>query len=148
MDDEAEINALLEDIANALHDRNAAGAIAPLTDDAVIFDLAPPLRLGPEATHDPVPLEDWFATWKSPIICRSHDLTVVAGGDVAYAFGLQHMTGTKSDGAQVDLWFRATACFRREGGRWRITHMHNSVPFAMDGSDKALLDLEPSAGSR
>lgn len=143
MDDEAEIRALLEDIANALHDRNAAGAIAPLADDAVIFDLAPPLRLGPEATHDPVPLEEWFATWKSPIIGRSHDLNVVTGGDVAYAFGLQHMTGTKSDGAQVDLWFRATACFRREGGRWRITHMHNSVPFAMDGSNKALLDLKP-----
>ena len=65
------------------------------------------------------------------------------GGDVAYAFGLQHMTGTKTDGEKVDLWFRATACFRREDGHWRITHMHNSVPFAMDGSGKALLDLKP-----
>jgi ketosteroid isomerase-like protein len=53
------------------------------------------------------------------------------------------MTGTKTNGAKADLWFRETACFRREGGRWRITHMHNSVPFAMDGSDKALLDLQP-----
>jgi len=46
-------------------------------------------------------------------------------------------------GEPVDLWFRATACFRREGSRWLITHMHNSVPFAMDGTDKALLDLRP-----
>jgi ketosteroid isomerase-like protein len=53
------------------------------------------------------------------------------------------MTGQKKDGPEVDLWFRATACFRREAGRWRITHMHHSVPFAMDGSDKALLDLKP-----
>jgi ketosteroid isomerase-like protein len=53
------------------------------------------------------------------------------------------MTGTKTDGEEVDLWFRATACFRREDGRWRITHMHNSVPFAMDGSGKALLSLRP-----
>jgi hypothetical protein len=31
----------------------------------------------------------------------------------------------------------------REDGRWRITHMHNSVPFAIDASEKALLDLKP-----
>jgi ketosteroid isomerase-like protein len=62
---------------------------------------------------------------------------------VAYAYGLQRMTGTKTDGEKVELWFRATACFRRNKGQWRITHMHNSVPFAMDGSDKALLDLKP-----
>ena len=53
------------------------------------------------------------------------------------------MTGTKTDGEQVDLWFRATACFRREDGAWKITHVHNSVPFAMNGSDRALLDLRP-----
>ena len=53
------------------------------------------------------------------------------------------MTGTKKDGEQVDLWFRATAGFRRERGHWKITHVHNSVPFAMDGSGRALLDLKP-----
>jgi ketosteroid isomerase-like protein len=52
------------------------------------------------------------------------------------------MTGTKTDGEEVELFFRATACFRRDNGHWRITHMHNSVPFAMDGSDKALLHLK------
>jgi len=67
----------------------------------------------------------------------------VVDRDVAYAYGLQRMTGTKTDGKEVELFFRATACFRRDNGRWRITHMHNSVPFAMDGSDKALLHLQP-----
>ena len=100
-------------------------------------------RGGPKETHDPAPLEQWFATWKSPIVSEPGDLTIAVGGDVAYAFGLQHMTGKKKGGPEADLWFRATACFRREAGRWRITHMHNSVPFAMDGSDKALLDLKP-----
>jgi len=53
------------------------------------------------------------------------------------------MTGTKTDGQQVDLWFRSTACLRRTNRAWQITHVHNSVPFAMDGSDRALLDLKP-----
>jgi ketosteroid isomerase-like protein len=117
--------------------------IEPLTDDAVTFDLAPPLRVGPEANHDPAAREEWFDTWQSPIVSESHDLRIAVGGDLAYAFGLQHMTGKKKGGQEVDLWFRATACFRREAGRWRITHMHNSVPFAMDGSGRALLDLKP-----
>ena len=143
MTDEAAIRDLLHAFARALHDKDAGAAIAPLADDAVAFDLAPPLRIGPEAMHDPAGLEQWFATWKGPIVSEPQDQTIVVGGDVAYAYGLQHMTGTKTDGEKVDLWFRATACLRRRGGRWRITHMHNSVPFAMDGSGKALLHLKP-----
>ena len=141
--DEQQIRAVLTEFTAAIRDRDADAAIALLADDAVNFDLAPPLRMGPKETHDPAPLEQWFATWESPIVSEPGDLTIAVGGDVAYAYGLQHMTGKKKGGPEVDLWFRATACFRREAGRWRITHMHNSVPFAMDGSDKALLDLKP-----
>ena len=141
--DEAQIRALLDEFTRAIRNKDAAGAIATLAEDVVAFDLAPPLRIGPEATRDPAWYDEWFTTWKGPIVSRIQDLEVAVGGDVGYAYGLQHMTGTKTDGEEVDLWFRATACFRREDGRWRITHMHNSVPFAMDGSGKALLSLRP-----
>jgi PhnB protein len=141
--DEAAIRHVLDTVARALHDKDAAGAIAPLAGDAVAFDLAPPLRLDPGALHDPAGLEEWFATWQGPIRTEPRDCRVVVGGDVAYAFGLEHMTGTKTDGFEVDLWYRATTCLRREAGRWRITHVHHSVPFAMDGSGRALLDLKP-----
>ena len=141
--DEFGINGLLDALTRALHEKDAPALIALLSDDAVAFDLAPPLELGPDVMHDPAPLEEWFATWKGPIVSKPLHRTIVVGGDVAYAYGLQHMTGTKIDGKKADLWFRATACFRREGERWLITHMHNSVPFAMDGTDKALLDLKP-----
>ena len=141
--DEDQIRGVLADLTRAIRNKDAAGVIAPLADDEVTFDLAPPLKMGPDATHDPEALEEWFATWESPIVSESRDLEIAVGGDVAYAYGMQHMTGKKKGGEDVDLWFRATACFRREDGRWRITHMHNSVPFAMDGTGKALLDLKP-----
>jgi PhnB protein len=141
--DEDQIRGVLADFTEAIRNKDAAGMIAPLADDAVTFDLAPPLRMGPATTHDPARLEHWFSSWDSPIASEPRDLTVEVNGDLAYAYGLQHMTGKKRGGDEVDLWFRATACFRREAGRWRITHMHNSVPFAMDGSEKALLDLKP-----
>ena len=140
---EQQIRTVLSEFTTAIRDRDAVAAIAPLADDVVTFDLAPPLQMGPNKTHDPARLEQWFASWESPIVSEPGDLTIAVGGDVAYAYGLQHMTGKKKGGEEVDLWFRATACFRREAGRWRISHMHNSVPFAMDGSDRALLDLKP-----
>jgi ketosteroid isomerase-like protein len=141
--DEDAICDLLDGFTRALYDKDAAGAIAPLADDAVAFDLAPPLKQGPDVMHNPARLEEWFATWKSPIVSEAVERTIAVDGDVAYAYGLQRMTGTKTDGEEVELFFRATACFRRDNGRWWITHMHNSVPFAMDGSDKALLHLKP-----
>jgi PhnB protein len=141
--DEEQIRDLLAKLTRAIRDKDAAGVIAPLADDEVTFDLAPPLKMGPDETHDPATLEQWFDTWEGSIVSEPHDLQIAVGGDVAYAYGMQHMTGKKKRGGDVDLWFRATTCFRREDGRWRITHMHNSVPFAMDGSDTALLDLKP-----
>jgi len=142
--EEAEVRSVLEEFIRSIYDKDAAGAITPLADDTVIFDLAPPLRMNPADARNPRFLEDWFATWRSPIAMQASDLRVVVGGDIAYAFGLRRMIGVKTDGEEVDMWFRTTACFAREADTWRITHMHNSVPFAMDGSNRALLDLQPN----
>ena len=43
----------------------------------------------------------------------------------------------------MDLWFRATLGFRKIDGKCAITHEHSSVPFYMDGSFKAAIDLKP-----
>jgi ketosteroid isomerase-like protein len=88
---------------------------------------------------DPAALEQWFSTWDGPISSVGKDMHIRAGDDVAYAFALRHMTGRKNSGDIVDLWFRATATMVKENGDWKITHIHNSVPFAMDGIEKAEL---------
>jgi len=53
------------------------------------------------------------------------------------------MTGVKIGGDAQSLWFRSTVVLRRQDHDWRIAHIHDSVPFAMDGSGKALLNLNP-----
>jgi ketosteroid isomerase-like protein len=40
-------------------------------------------------------------------------------------------------------WLRITRTLARMAGDWRITHEHESVPFHMDGSFRAAVDLEP-----
>ena len=54
---------LLDDFARALYEKDAAGAIAPLADDAVAFDLAPPLKQDPDVMHDSARLEE---IWQPP----------------------------------------------------------------------------------
>lgn len=53
------------------------------------------------------------------------------------------MMATTAKGEKVDLWFRATLGFRKIAGQWKIVHEHSSVPFYMDGSFKAAVDLKP-----
>lgn len=38
---------------------------------------------------------------------------------------------------------RVTLCLRRVGSAWMIVHEHESVPFYMDGSFRAAVDLQP-----
>src|SRR3954469_11582652 len=106
------------------------------------FELGPPLRLG-EEQRDPAGLEAWFAGWESPIEVELAELVIAVGGDVAYSHSLNRLRGTRIGGRAVDFWMRSTLGFRRIGGAWKIAHGHSSVPFAMDGSYRALLDLEP-----
>ena len=88
-------------------------------------------------------MKQWFDTWDGPITWSMHEVNIAVGGDIAYAHGLGHMTGKKVDGEQVDVWVRCTGGFRKKGGTWQVTHQHTSVPFYMDGSLKAAVDLKP-----
>jgi ketosteroid isomerase-like protein len=143
MSDKDDINHLLARYERAIHDKDAAAVIACYSDDVVGYDLAPPLAFDPRALTDPSDLQQWFATWDTPISSVAKDMHVRADHHLAYAFALRHMTGRKKSGENVDLWFRATATMSKDDGAWKITHVHNSVPFAMDGSDKAELNLKP-----
>jgi uncharacterized protein YndB with AHSA1/START domain/ketosteroid isomerase-like protein len=138
--DQEQIRAIFGDRTNALFGKVVDLAVKHFADDVVSYDLAPPLEhIGPGRQG----LQDWFDTWDGPIAFAMGDLTVETGGDVAFAHGLGHMTGTKKDGAEVDLWTRVTVGLGRRDGAWKITHQHTSVPFYMDGSFKAAVDLRP-----
>jgi ketosteroid isomerase-like protein len=138
-----QIRALLTDVAAAITAKDARRAVAHYAPDAVSFSLAPPLRSAGDEVRDPAGIESWFRTWDGPIGYDIGERVIEVGGDVAFGHGLTHMTGTKTDGEQVDLWFRSTVGLRRTAAGWQITHEHDSTPFYMDGSDRAALDLKP-----
>jgi len=138
--EEAQVRALIDDWADASRKKDANGVISHYAPGLVHFSLAPPLR---STASDAKSLNDWFATWHGPIGYEIRDLRVTVSNDVAFSHSLNRIHGTRTDGTKDNLWFRHTLCFRKIGNEWKIAHEHESVPFYMDGSFKAAVDLKP-----
>jgi len=68
-------------------------------------------RAGLEASSEPV-------HWAIP------DLRVVAGGDLAVSWGIDHITPGHGDTVRS----RGTRVFRRTADGWRMIHQHLSYP--------------------
>lgn len=122
---------------------DARATVDPMDENVVIFDLQPPLAYRGEQARDIEGINAWFATWRTGVTVHMPDPQVIVDGDLAVTFGLSRMTGTKTDGTEVDSWSRRTIVLRRIAGSWRIVHEHGSFPMAMDGSGRAVTDLLP-----
>ena len=142
---DAEILAVLDEHAAAHAARDVQQMIAPYTDDAACYTLAPPLQQGPGTAYGtPEGLRAWLATFDGPVLIDYRDPVVTADGDVAFVHTLTQMTATPAGATDsFSFWFRSTYGLRRIDGTWRITHRHESVPFHMDGSFRAATDLLP-----
>jgi len=139
-DDEAAIRAVFERVGRAHRSKDAAAIVAPYAADAAIFDLAPPLS---HRGIDRQGVQAWLDTWEGPIDLETRDLDITVDGNLAVCHGFSRLSGTKSGNGPVSIWLRATVSLRRTEGVWRIVHEHTSVPFYMDGSFRAAVDLKP-----
>jgi len=141
---EDQIRSVIADRAEAVESKDAERLVNCYAPDAVVCDLAPPLRHFPDEVLDPGSARAWFATWHDGMKYELHDLTVVAETEVAFAHGLARLSGTPRDAAEATaLWFRTTLCLRKVDGDWLISHEHDSTPFYMNGSFRAAVDLRP-----
>jgi uncharacterized protein (TIGR02246 family) len=140
---ETEVRSVLDNLAKALHDKDARRVLSHYAPGSVVFDLAPPLKHEGSGASTEKQLKEWFATWQGPIGHETRDVSITASGDIAYCYGFIRISGTKVDGERVDIWVRQTTCLKKTDGAWKITHDHSSVPFYMDGSYKAAVDLKP-----
>ena len=109
---EAQVRSVIDSWALAMRIKDAAGVVAHQAPDFVQFDLAPPLRL---VGADPKGLQDWFGTWRGQIGYEIRDLHVTVGDNVAFCHGLTHLTGSRTDGSESNVWFRNTLCLCKAG---------------------------------
>jgi uncharacterized protein (TIGR02246 family) len=116
------------------------GLMAAIADDVVSYEHEQPLQhLGVQAVRevcarglDVSPA----VTWTVP------DLKILVEGNLAVAWGLNHVQLSQADGEPVDSWSRGTRIFERRNGTWLMIHQHLSFPIDPETGD-ARTDLHP-----
>ena len=124
---EAVIRQRIEDWAKALRVKDIEAVMSLYAADIVSFDIHPPLRYA-GADNKRRAWQAAFAAYKGLITYEVQDLNIVSNGELAFAYSLNHVSGTLANGQPSDMWVRWAACFRRMDGVWRVIHDHASVP--------------------
>jgi uncharacterized protein YndB with AHSA1/START domain/ketosteroid isomerase-like protein len=137
----SKLRALVESWCAAIRRKHVAEVLRHYDAEALVFDLPPPLVARPASLEKG--LVWWFGTWTGGVGWDVRDLALSVGGEVAFGTALVHIHGDRTDGTKTDVWVRATLGFRKREGAWVLAHEHVSVPFYMDGSERAATDLKP-----
>lgn len=139
--DEESIRGIIRERVRAVAERDIDALLAHHAREVLTFDVLDPLRNG---GSDVVRrrAEKWLLSYDGAPGYEVRDLSVTAGETVAFCHYLYRVSGKLKEGGEVDMWVRATVCFGKVEGEWKIVHEHQSVPFdARTG--KASLDLRP-----
>lgn len=126
--EEADIREVLEKWSRATREGRHDEVLANHVDDLVIFDVLPPMRFESAAEYRKS-WDDWQPDAQGEIRFELEDLTVSAGDDVGFAFGLLQCGGTLPDGKTFRDTVRITFCLRKQGGQWKVVHQHVSKPY-------------------
>lgn len=124
--DEQQIRALIQTWARAAHAGDLEALLADHAPEIVMFDVPPPYEgvRGIDAYRASwLPFFDWQA---SGAVFDIESLEVIAGVDVAVAYGLLRC-GTPADlSRDPQQRLRLTIGLRKTRGRWIVVHEHHS----------------------
>jgi ketosteroid isomerase-like protein len=96
--------------------------------NVVIFDVLPPMKYeGVDSCRRS--WGDWQPDARRETVFDFENLTVIAGGDVAFAHGFIRCGGTLQDGTALQDVVRTTFRLKKADGRWVVEHQHVSKPY-------------------
>jgi ketosteroid isomerase-like protein len=122
MDRTGDVRQALAEWAEAVRAADADRAVAGRSEDVVLFDVVPPAVVAGRAAYRAAWELFWEAQGRGEFDVSG--LAVVAGDDVAFAYGLITVGAAGSEGFPI----RLTVGLRREGDRWVVLHEHHSPP--------------------
>lgn len=139
--DEAQLRSLINERVRAIHAKNINALMAHHAPDILMFDALNPLQyVGSDKAKERA--QQWLSWYQGTVGYEIRGLNIAAGESLAFCHYLYRVSGTMTNGKEVDMWVRATICFRKIDDEWMITHEHNSVPFDAE-SGRASIDLKP-----
>lgn len=124
---EAVLRKRIEELAQAIRDKDIDRLMTFYASNVVVFDVRPPLDTrGSQAYRQN--FERWFSSFEGPLSFDLHELHVTAGESTAFCHYLALIVGPRPDGRTSGYWARGTTCFERRDGEWLVTHEHISMP--------------------
>jgi PhnB protein len=93
--EEARVRSVVEDLANAVRSKDAAGVVSHFAEETVMFVLAPPLQFNAKNSPGAKGVAAWFSTFDGPIGYDIRDQRIIAGDDVAFSHALVRISGTR-----------------------------------------------------
>ena len=117
----------IDEIAQAIRDKNVERLLAFYAPYVTAFDLRPPLDVRGASAYRKN-FEQWFASFEGKLEFDLHNLRIVAGEGVAFCHYLALVSGARPGGRKSGYWVRGTTCFERCEGEWLVSHEHISMP--------------------
>lgn len=123
--DETTIRALIEGWAAAAHEGDIDSVLAQHAPDIVMYDVPPPEEgvRGLAAYRETWP---GFFQWQKRATFDLLSLEIVAGEDVAFAYGLLRCGTPEELEAIPERRLRLTVGLRKIDGMWTVLHEHHS----------------------
>ncbi len=136
-----EIYRLIEERVEAIKNKDIDKATENYSTDVILFDIIGSLQqTGVEDLKDR--LSEWL---ESLAVIEDYEIVNVeiqCSESVGYCSCFNHLSAVTTNKSRVDLWWRETAGYSKTANGWKITHVHNSVPFDEE-SGGALINLKP-----
>lgn len=124
---EAVLRLRIDEIAQAIREKNVDRLMTFYAPNVVVFDVRPPLDTrGADAYRQN--FEQWFGSFEGPLSFEFHELRVTPGESTAFCHYLALIVGARAGGRTSGYWARGTTCFERRDGEWLVTHEHISMP--------------------
>ncbi|RYZ08107.1 MAG: DUF4440 domain-containing protein [Myxococcales bacterium] len=115
----------------AVYDKDVSAFVALYADDLHVFDMWNNWELrGLVAWREMA--EGWFGSLGDErVVVKAHDVASEMRGDLALGHATLTFTAVSAQGQELrSLDNRLTLGLRREGGGWKIFHLHTSGPIA------------------
>lgn len=128
MNAETDIRALVTRWVDGIRACDLDAVTAAHADDIVMFDVPPPYDGIRGITAYRASWPPFFEFINSGAAFELLELDVVAGDDVAFAYGLLRCGGEKEFAENPDNRLRLSMGLRKADGRWQILHEHHSFP--------------------
>ena len=120
----------IDELAQAIRDKNLDHLMTFYAHDVVAFDVQPPLNTRGAGEYRKN-FERWFASFEGPLGFDFKDLRIAPGEGATFCHYLALVTGARPGGRTSGYWVRGTTCFEQRDGQWLVTHEHISMPTPM-----------------